>query len=241
MDADYALREPEHTYEVSATRLSNEPYRNPEPDGQAVEKGVTVDGPEGISAVLDGASRSYVLTVAESGDRADMEKAFQRIYGSSLPEGTLLYDMQLTDNSNIPIKKLGRQMLSVAFPVPDSLKGREVRIFGLDRNGQLEEIPSILAAEDGVETLRFSTNSLSQICFCPTGALAGELVEVSAEMPEAEAAPIQTSGFAPHKPVQYGIAAALMGGGILLFVLSWKGPRSRAEEPKPQADVRRKG
>ncbi len=211
MDADYGMGEPDSTYEVSATRLSNEAYRAPQEDADAVADGVVVEEPDGASAVLEGAQRTYVLRIGESQEEKPMQKAFQRVFGRQLPDGSYVCDMLLTDNSGIPLSKLGRQLLTVALPVPPALAGQEVRLFGLDRNGQLEEMAVEIIRSDGETALRFSTNTLSQIAFCPTGNLAGEPVEASVDMGTSLSAP-------PEAAAGIGVVwvKALVGGAVLL-------------------------
>ena len=217
-DTDYAMHEPAATYEITASRLSNEAYRAPEPDADAVAAGVVVDVPDGASAILEGAARSYVLQITESNNAASTVRAFQRAFGSGLPEGTWVYDMQLTDNSGIPLTKLGRQILTVVLPLPDSLKGHELRLFALDRNGQLEELAAELVTVDGQAAVRFQTNFLSQICLCPTGAAAGELIEINVDM-ESLSAPPETSinDMSAGKAAKFIISGAVMLTGFALF------------------------
>ena len=227
IDVDYAIPLPENVYEVSATRLSNEANRAPEPDPEAVAVGVIVEEPEGASAVLEGAARNYVMQVLRSQEISAMTKAFQRAFGSLLPDGTYVYDTKLTDSSGIPIAKLGRQVLTVVLPLPDSLKGQELRLFGLDRNGQLEELAVELVTVGGQEAVRYRTNFISQICLCPTGSVAvGEPVEISVEMGSLSAPPADI-------PVSVIYVKYLIGGAVLLtgvcLILAGRSARRRRD------------
>ena len=217
MDVDYGTNQPATTYETSATRLSNESYRAPEPDADAVASGIVLEEPDGASAVLDGAVRSYVMQLSKSQDTAVMEKAFSRAFGIQVPEGAYVFDMQMYDNSGIPLVKLGRQILTVILPLPDSLKGQELRLFGLDRNGQLEERPVELVAVEGKECVRFSTNCLSQMSLCPTGAAAGEVIEISVET-ESFSAPPEESGMSVGVILKFCLSGAVLFTGIMLFI-----------------------
>lgn len=170
----YEGGEAEYTYEPSATRLSNSDYRGVSSAGEQTP-GVTVTGLEalfGASAAeklgtgwtsLSEADRSYTLSVSQAEDTAAMEAAFERVFKDTIPEGMLLYDLELTDESNIPLKKLGKQTLSVVLPVPDALKGQELTLFTLDGNGQLEKLAVEVVDADGVEAFRFETNYSSVI------------------------------------------------------------------------------
>ena len=216
IDADYTSGEPEITYETSASRLSNESNRAPEPDADAVAAGVVVEEPDGASAVLEGAARSYVLRISESQDTAVMEEAFSRAFGIQLPSGIYTFYMQISDSSKITLSKLGRQALTVILPLPDSLKGQELRLFGLDRNGQLEEHTVELVTVEGRESVRFWTNTLSQMCLCPTGSTAGEIMEISVATESLSAPPevLHNRTF----PVKYLVGGAVFLTGILVLI-----------------------
>lgn len=215
-EADYAGEAPAVTYEVSATRLSNEDFRAPAPDPEAVAAGVVVEEPEGASAVLEGAARSYVLRLWECQDTADMEGAFQRAFGSRLPEGAYVLEAELCDNSGIPLTKLGRQLLTVILPLPDSLAGQEVRLFDLDRNGQIEELPVELVNADGKTSVRFAANTVSQLCLCPTGGTASEPVEISVDMESYGAPPASPKGAV--LPWKYPLGCIVLLGGVALLL-----------------------
>lgn len=176
----YEGGEAEYTYETSATRLSNSDYRGASSAGEQTP-GVTVMGLEalfGASAAeklgtgwtsLSEADRSYILSVSQAEDTAAMEAAFERVFKDAIPVGMLLYGLELTDESNIPLKRLGKQTLSVVLPVPDALKGQELTLFTLDGNGQLEKLVVEVVDADGVEAFRFETNHPSVIGVCGAG------------------------------------------------------------------------
>ncbi|MCH5342595.1 MAG: leucine-rich repeat domain-containing protein [Acetatifactor sp.] len=157
----YAGVAPEKVHEISAERLSNEAYR-----GSAAESGqsgVKVDGLDGALAQLDGASRSYTLSIWEATDavRTEVELAFQRNLHQTMPANIQLYGMSLTDSSGIPINKTGRQVLTVTLPVPERFAETGVQVVLLDRNGQLESVSAMRLLVDGVDCVRFDTNFLS--------------------------------------------------------------------------------
>ena len=144
----YEGAEAEYTYEPSATRLANEAYRVYD-GADSGEPGVTVEGLEGASATLEGAARSYVLTVEQPEDVGRMESAFQRSFQSGIPEGMAIYNLTLTDGSGIPLMKLGNRALDVEIPVPEGLQGRRLRVVALDANGQLEAVEAEQLTMDG--------------------------------------------------------------------------------------------
>ncbi len=175
---------PDRTYETSAQRLSNEEYRiYGEQTGQA---GVSVVGAENVSARLSGANKSYVLSVEKRTQSVEMENAFSRNLNSAIPDGTVIYDLSLSDNSNVPLIKLGRQLLTVTMPVPETLSGQELKVAALDRNGQLELLASEVILLDGVEAVRFQTNRLSQVAVYGTGVAYEDIRIVNMSAPNEE-------------------------------------------------------
>lgn len=206
-----------NSYETTATRLSNEDYRNltDEPG----EAGVTVVGMERACAELDGAARSYTLAVTHIEDISALERACVRSFKTSVPENMEAYDLTLLDSSAIPITKLGHQTLTVILPVPESLSGQKLQVLTLDRNGQ----PELLAAErvmmEGVESVRFRTNHLSPFGIYGIGVddSQEELQEISVELVSQSEGPVEKglSVAAVSKMVVSGLVLAL---GILLIV-----------------------
>lgn len=202
ISAQYAGETPKQSYETSATRLSNEVYRNPGRVSRNEVPGVTVfiresagdseDAPrsqmEGASAVLEGASRHYDLTFTKMTDKDAVENAWKRAFSQQLPKDMVCYDVMLTDSSRVPISKLGRQMLTVTVPVPENLLGQQLRAVALDRNGQLERIEISKGLQDGKEVLRMQTYQVSPIGIYGVGADAGGLQELSVSV-QAAAAP----------------------------------------------------
>ena len=226
-EVSYEGSEPTLVYEVTATRLSNESYRASVPDAETVEPGVVTEEPEGAAAVLEGASRSYTLRFSNSQDTSAMELAFQRIFDMELPDNAVNYDTAFTDSSGIMLTKLGRQALTVVLPVPASLAGQELRIFGLDRNGQLEEVKADRVSLDGQECLRFSVNFISSFTLCPTGRYASqEPLEISVGI-EALSAPPQDSNAAHLVLIKILVGSALMLTGVVMLITGWRKKKIR--------------
>lgn len=185
----YEGKEAEYTYETSATRLSNADYRI-YGNGGSEEPGVAVSGMEGAYASLEGADRSYILTVAQAEDQEAMEKAYSRCYQRELPSDMAVLDLTLTDDSQIPLTKLGSQTLTVVLPVPDALRSQNLGLYTLDRNGQLEVLSVERVSYEGAECLRFKTNHLSLFGIYGTGEAGdGELQEIGVELTSLGAAP----------------------------------------------------
>jgi len=180
---------PIQTYEESATRLSNEAYRGVTSKG--TNPGVRTAGLEGTTAVLDGADREYVLAIELAQDTGAMEMGCIRSFKSALPDSVYVYNLQLTDESGIPIYKLGNRKLTVAIPIPDSLKGQELNILTLDRNGQPEFLSVERAMVGGEEVFCFATDYVSQIGVYSIGQTKQneELLELSVELRSMSAGP----------------------------------------------------
>lgn len=183
----YSGNMPEKTYEISATRLSNEQYR--EVGQESGQPGVTVVGAEPSAARLEGAARSYTLNVEQKTDRSEVENAWRRAMSGDMPENMAVYDLQLTDNSGIPLTKLGRSGLNVVLPLPESLSGQELKMVTLDRNGQLEAVGVERVMLEGVECFRFRTTHLSLFGVYGVGPANSEIREVNVSMNSMSAGP----------------------------------------------------
>lgn len=184
-----------NSYETSATRLSNEDYREMTVETQAA--GVTVTGMEDAYASLEGAARSYTLHISAMESLSVLEQACARSFKTSAPADMVGYDLQLTDSGKIPLTRLGHQTLTVVMPIPESLSGKKLQVLTLDRNGQ----PELLAAErivmEGTESLRFRTNHLSPFGIYSIGDADAqeELLELSVDMISLSGAPMDNIGY----------------------------------------------
>ncbi len=208
-----------NSYEVTATRLSNEEYRNLE--GEPGDAGVTVVGIEHAYAELEGAARSYTLTAFRMEDVSVLEQACVRSFKTSVPEGMTAYELTLTDSSGIPITKLGRQTLTVILPVPEGLSGQKLQVLTLDRNGQ----PELLAAErvmaDGTESVKFQTNHLSPFGIYSLGAddSQEELQVLNMELTSQSAGPDIQGGSSVASTSKMVISGLILALGVLLIVI----------------------
>lgn len=140
-------KEPTDTHESSAERLSNENYRFVQKDSETGRKqggSVLVLGMTGARASLSGAMRPYTLSLNSSAEQEDLnraKKAFSLNIGKNLPQNALIIKTDFSDDSGIPITRLGKQILSVYLPIPENLAGQELSVCQYDRNGQLEPVP----------------------------------------------------------------------------------------------------
>lgn len=219
---------PEKTYDVSATRLSNEQYRDV--DREQSGPGVTVVGASPSTARLEGAARSYILSVEQAADSTEMEAAWRRAMNSGLPENMTVYDLQLTDNSGIPLTKLGHSGLNVVLPLPEALWGQELKMVTTDRNGQLEVLGVERVMLEGTECFRFRTTHLSLFAVYGAGPSDTEIREVNVYRSSMGAGPGSTEeGVSPAALAKYLMGAAVL---VLGFVLSLKGVRRGVRRTK---------
>uniref|UniRef100_UPI004057C263 leucine-rich repeat domain-containing protein n=1 Tax=Acetatifactor sp. TaxID=1872090 RepID=UPI004057C263 len=206
------------THETSAERLSNEKYRNVTEDH--AEAGVTVTGIAPYFVTLEGASRNYTLTVKEAEDSSSMADAYQRVYQTDMPGSMVVYDMQLTDNSEIPITKLGKQVLTVMIPVPEALAQENIIVYTLDRNGQLEKLESTRVLLDGVDAISFKTTHLSLFGFCGDGSTydAENILEITTTIESMSAGPGIQNGRDMLVLLKWILSIALLfTGGVFIL------------------------
>lgn len=219
-------KQPELTHEVSAERLSNVSYRI-YPEQETGEKGVTVSGLEHASASLEGAGDSYLLTIRSPEDNSAMNRACMRAFGTEMPDSMVVYDLTLTDSSRIPLTKLGTQELTVVLPVPESLKGQDLRLLTLDRNGQAEAVALERVTMGGVESVQFKVKHLSLFGLYGAGAAGGEeLMEIKVEVNSLSAGPdlaVSEGLSAPRPRPGLWVGAALFLAGLILVFAGGKG------------------
>lgn len=216
---------PVTTHEVSAERLSNEDYRmiiETEDGAEDKKEGVVqVTGIKNAYAILEGAVRDYTLSITAAKDKEPMETAYRRSYQTEMPENMTVYDLRLTDSSEIPLTKLGKQILTVTLPVPTALSQEDVIVYTLDRNGQLEKLDSERVSLDGVDAVRFQTTHLSLfgICGAGSGYRTEQIIEVSttiqsmSEGPGSADSSMITNSHLSY--VKWGLGAILLLAGIV--------------------------
>lgn len=153
----YAGKMPEKTYETTATRLSNGACRGVEQKGSG---SILVSGMEGVEAALTGVDTDYFLTVESTGTDSFAD-AWRRAMQGEMPTDFTAFEVTLTDESEIPVERLGNQTLSITVPLPETLAGKELQVVTLDRNGQLEGVFAEQVTVNGKEALRIRTNRVS--------------------------------------------------------------------------------
>lgn len=223
--AEYEGEQPGQSHEASAERLSNEAYRalmeETKAPGVRVVLRETEAFPGEAYASLEGAARYYELTVYREENPGQMEKAWSRVYGEPLPAEMLLCRMELTDNSGIPISKLGHQRLTLTLPLSAEYRGKELKVVGLDRNGQLVAVDAERVLVEGEECLCLSVTQLSTFGIYCAGEAGDEPLQtvsiaLQADAPPsgAEAAAGTEIGFRVRRML--GCAMLLTGGAFCL-------------------------
>lgn len=149
---------PSFAHEFSAERLGNATYRGV--ITQTDSPKVQVKGVDGALAIMTDVDALYELTVLKEYNYVDFQQAFNRLDKDS-EKLVAVYDLRLTDETNIPITKLGKQVLTVIIPLEETLADVELTMVTLDRNGQLEAVPCDRVRLDGRSCIRFTTNYVS--------------------------------------------------------------------------------
>lgn len=127
-----------------------------------------------VAAALDGSMGAYRLKITDNEESAAAIRAgYEAIYREKMPDNAVFTEMQLVEcNTGVPVTKMGRQLLQVSVTLPASVSSGSLRIFTVDQNGQLENLPYTRNGDE----VTFFTNHLSPIAFCRVGsAVAGRL------------------------------------------------------------------
>ena len=214
----YAGEQPAQSYEDSATRLSNAVFRGTEEDTGDGEVRVMGTATEGAAAALSGAAAQYKLTISRLEESPTLQTAWDRAMDTPLPEKIQYYGLELTDNSKIPIKKLGRQLLTVELPLPEELVGLECHAVTCDRNGQLEAVACEKVLVNGKESVCIQTSHLSDFAIYSTGAEDTEaLQEMEFSLQAAAPAMKETETGRTAAVVKMATGALLLAAGVVLL------------------------
>ncbi len=163
------------TYETTAQRLSNAAYRGldaADSDSAPGEREVLTLGMEGARAELDGADRSYTLTLQEETGEETISRAaaaFQRNLGSPLPGNARCISCVLSDSSKIPLTKLGKQTLHITLPITGTEAGQVITVYQYDRNGQLKKVSARYPGDGGEGTISFDVTNVYDLILVPAG------------------------------------------------------------------------
>ena len=217
----YEGTKPEETYELSATRLTNEAYRGVENDTS--NPGIQVTGVDQAAAALEGAVRNYHLNLSENKTGTQIENAWQRALKQSVPGNMSFYQMALTDGSGIPITKLGHSRLRVVIPLPEELKDLKLQLVTVDRNGQLDVLPVEKVKYEGMDAVCFETTFVSEYGLFGTGKedATEEVKELTVDMLRLSAPSMYDKEGSEKRNLNvaaklFGLALLITGGLLLL-------------------------
>ena len=138
-----------------------------------IQDGVEVTGKiANVNASLEGESKGYQLNIEHTNQLNELNRAYQRIYHTSLPGNSVVYDINLYDgNTYVPISKLGKQNMVINIPVPVSLKNQDVQVITMDHNGQLERVNSTMSQTEQGDFITIETNHFSPFALYGKGTL----------------------------------------------------------------------
>ncbi len=128
-----------------------------------VESTALSDAKENIMATLPGSEETLLLHIKDSGEAGNsISSAYSELYGGKLPSELLGFDMTLYDaGGQIPIRKLGKQYMTVMIPLPDGYSYGAFHMVTLDEDGQLEAVEhQVVSLSDG-DYIQFKTNHFS--------------------------------------------------------------------------------
>lgn len=152
----------------SAERLENAEYR-----GLANQTScrLQVQGAAGIRALIRDAKSDLQLYITKE----DISERFRKVFAGLSKEEEAdkiiaTYGMRLTDASDIPITKLGNNLMTVIVPIPKEYSGRVLNVAGMDANGQIEVWPCDRVRMEGASCVRFVTNQVSDFAVLVTSA-----------------------------------------------------------------------
>ena len=150
---------------------------------RVIQQGVEITGSvENANATLEGESKGYQLNIERTTDLNELNRAYQRIYHSFLPDNSVVYDIDLYDgNTYVPISKLGKQNIIINMPVPVSLNNQDIQVVTLDQNGQLERVNSTMIQTEQGDFISIETNHFSPFALYGKGALYVEATVVDGE------------------------------------------------------------
>lgn len=115
-----------------------------------------------ISAILPGNTKEYVVSIKDSESAKEtLEKAYQIIYGENSSVQINAFDIGMYDlNGTIPIKKMGKESVTITVPFPNNLTGNP-QVVCTDDNGQLERVESAVVQVNGKNCIEFKATHFS--------------------------------------------------------------------------------
>lgn len=128
-------------------------------DHSQVKKGEVEISANGSTVNLDG--YRFYLSNAGLGE-SDLKKKIEAAYGSVTDENYFAMDLSMYDPTDtIPIKKLGKNSITVTLPVPPSLLDKEICVISGDDNGNPEVTFCTYLEKEGRQYISFDIEHFS--------------------------------------------------------------------------------
>ncbi len=116
------------------------------------KEGAYYDDEASLSTVsLPGSNEKYVLNITKDDFvNDDIESAYKRIYGDTLPGNLFTFKISLREEDNeIPLTKFGKQTLNITMDLPDNIPSSNLHVICTDEDGQLEDLAFSVLNDDG--------------------------------------------------------------------------------------------
>lgn len=109
------------------------------------------------TVTIPGTQKEYVLSVSKGSELlTELQDAYRRIYGDTIPANFTSYDISLRESDNeVILTKLGQLKLPVSIKLPDNMPSSNVHVICLDENYQLEDIPYEIKENNGELYINF--------------------------------------------------------------------------------------
>ncbi len=157
-------------YQVTVTEKTSYPEEEPSVSDNSIQGLMVVDHTDidkkdveisanGSTVNLDG----YHFYLSNPGlGESDLKKRIQNYYGFVNDDNYFAMDLSLYDPTDtIPIKKLGKNSITVTMPVPANLLDKEVCVISGDDNGNPEVTFCTWSEKDGREYISFDVEHFS--------------------------------------------------------------------------------
>lgn len=157
-------------YQVTVTEKTSYPEEKPGVSDNSIQGLMVVDHTDvdkkdveisanGSTVNLDG----YHFYLSDPGlGESDLKKKIQNYYGFVTDDNYFAMDLSLYDPTDtIPIKKLGKNSITVTMPVPANLLDKEICVISGDDNGNPEVTFCTWSEKDGREYISFDVEHFS--------------------------------------------------------------------------------
>ncbi len=141
--------------------------------------------------------------------------AYAELFGGQTPtmKG---YQITLTDKTGtVPIKKFGKAQLTISMSLPEGISGETYHVVGMDEDGQLEEVNTIVDKEN--KQISFTLSHLSPYAIYATGLESQTLNVKNGKLVKNFKKDVSPNTGDRSIPVHYVLAIALLCLGLIVF------------------------